>query len=106
MVLNIDDDGLLAVELDVPSVAYAVYTSDSASAIQLARSTLPQSGVESGFQSSFISTVQVTTAAASLYVFRLPQATDDLQDALNIFKNIQIDSAKRNSFSLPLVVRH
>ncbi|KAL0065990.1 hypothetical protein AAF712_006979 [Marasmius tenuissimus] len=94
MVLNIDDDGLLAVELDVPSVAYAVYTSTSTSAIQLARSTLLQSDAENGLQSSFISIVQVTTAAASLYVFRLPQATDDLKDTLNMFKNIPIDGTQ------------
>ncbi|KAK1224128.1 hypothetical protein PQX77_012987 [Marasmius sp. AFHP31] len=94
MVLNIDDDGLLAVELDVPSVAYAVYTSTSTSAIQLARSTLLQRDAENDLQSSFISTVQVTTAAASLYIFRLPRATDDLESTLNMLNNIPIDGAQ------------
>ncbi|KAL0577556.1 hypothetical protein V5O48_004419 [Marasmius crinis-equi] len=94
MVLNIDDDGLLAAELDVPSVAYAVYTSASTSAIQTARSKLLQLDAENGLQSSFISTVQVTAAAASLYVFRLPQCVEDVEISLKMLREIVADGAQ------------
>ncbi|KAG7096478.1 hypothetical protein E1B28_003909 [Marasmius oreades] len=94
MVLNIDSDGVLAAELEVPTIAYAVYTSTSTAVVHNLRSRLLQINAENGLHSSFIHTVQVTTTTASLYAFRILQAAGDVENVLKMLRDVPIDGVQ------------
>ncbi|KAF9268419.1 hypothetical protein L218DRAFT_995138 [Marasmius fiardii PR-910] len=94
MVLNIDSDGVLAAELEVPTVAYAVYTSSSTAIVHNLRSKLLQTNAENGLLSSIIHTMQVTATTASLYTFRIPQAAEDVENILKMLGDVAVEGAQ------------
>ncbi|ESK87950.1 proteophosphoglycan ppg4 [Moniliophthora roreri MCA 2997] len=82
-----DTDDVLAIELDVARVAYVSYTSTSTAAAQTSRHKLLQSN-SGGLDDCYIPTVQVSAAGAVLWIFRILQASAEVDDILKFLGNL------------------